>query len=152
MEAVLQFLKERDDAWEKLRAFGAKFGATGYYGTERGISSVEIETGECPDGWRPVKGMWRYFTPRATTKEGKELKKEMRALGVPNSGRLEELLGAGWGAYIVGLTIYHVGLEKVGDALILTVPNCNKKWPTDDPGCIPLKTSEYWALKEAIST
>lgn len=103
--------------------------------------------GAAPDGWRKSKAC---FKPDGRRKEGRELIKRFDALprGIEPpafSSMLTKAMDIDftfWGDGGVSWTIY----EHHGASYILSVPASLKI--TAIPGCVELKMSDYWKLRE----
>jgi hypothetical protein len=146
LEAVNRFREKHKAAMEELNAFGSRFGADGYYGSERSITGLRIPTG-CPDGWKQVT--YGYYAPMAKSKEGKALRAEMRKLCIPGADAFMSEFGMHSLDFMDGLTLYSMGFKNVGPHTIITVPKCGTTWTPPDEFCVPLKDSEYWSLVES---
>jgi hypothetical protein len=115
-----------------------------YVGLSRGS-----ETAPVPAGWRASK----HGLVPARGKAGKAIANRLAASPPPRIDRLcYDLIGA-WGVECPnttgrpGLLIRFIGLEEVGDVLVLRVP---AQCETAPPDAERLLTSEYWRMKEAI--
>lgn len=112
------------------------------------VSGIQFE-GEIPDGWRVRKGE-NFARPNKRTKAGRDAAERLKKLphGVCAAAFTDMLEDAFKTAYThhgeghIAWTAY----EKYGDVYVLSVPlGCNV---TPPPGCIELKMSEYWSLRE----
>jgi len=151
-----KWLKQRTAEIAALKAVKAKYGASGSYGNDRGVVGLLFKKGP-PTGWRPCRDEPTAFRP-PLGKAGKAIIKELAALKMSGAAEYHKLLSPKntLGFFDMpdsgtGFRLRFIVFEKHGDALVLLVPICadGKKWNPPDEHCVPLKTSQYWALKEA---
>lgn len=94
-----------------------------------------------------------YWAPNKRYKAGKELAKRLEEVRCPHSGSLTRQLVGDPFAYVNmgesgpggSIRFRMIGFHVIGDETILTVPAGG---PTP-PDAVRIKTSEYWALREA---
>lgn len=93
-------------------------------------------------GWRPLRGERDHWVPDRRTKASVGARQELAAL----AEKLVEF--EDFGHVVRGRSLI-VGprIESVGEKYVLCVP-IESKWTP--PDAIPIKTSEYWAMKEAL--
>ncbi len=137
----------REDAHALAKEVGAEGTVSGY--------SVDGFTfsGQAPTGWCSgrLRNGTRYYWPPKRKKADRELRSRMFNLRHPVARDFETMLGLKGGFLDVdgdGICIRHITFEHVGHTPIILVPACA---PADcvPPDAVPLKSSEYWALKES---
>jgi hypothetical protein len=152
LERTVAFFNERHEQLKARKAIIQELGAKGEYSNDNGISGLVFD--EPPQGWRPITGTI-YKPP--LTKEGKALTKRLKSLRVSGGREFHVAINGGAGGFgfmdftDAGMVISYIVYEKIGPDFILIVPDEPdeaRQWNPPD-SCEPLKTSEYWQLKEA---
>lgn len=152
-----KFMALRDSQWDARAKLCEEFGAKACYANEcRVVGLVFSPEKTPPAGWKQVKGEPGVFRPHG--RGFNELRKRMEQ-DYPFSGasKFQELVLGRDNPFefMDGMSMRFMIYEKIGQHLILLVPKLEKQaaWfegkfvPPDDK-CTPLKTSEYWRLKE----
>ncbi len=149
---TMTFIAERVQIAAVRDAYVETLGATDSYGNSQGITALEFEI--APLGWRPVKGERHIYRP-PNTKEGRVIRDRLASFKVPGARDYHRLVtGDGFG-YIGagdgrgGFAIHLITFEQIGNDFVLRVPDVDSGKTFAPKGCKPLKTSEYWSLKEA---
>lgn len=155
-DAISRFIKLRTEQLAARKAIQTEFAATGTYGNDHGLVGLVFD--QAPEGWRAIKGEPTAYRP-PLGKAGKEIKKRMGKLPFAGAREFQAMvLGKDdMFRFMSGLSIHWMTFEIVGPVQILIVPKSSKpavegaevQWQPPDEHCIPLKTSEYWAIKEA---
>lgn len=155
--AIDQFVALRKQQRDARTAFEKEFGAKGTYGNDRGLDGLVFDEGKAPEGWRPVRNVPTVYRP-PLGKVGREIKERMQRLPLAGGREFQAMvLGKDdMFRFMTSLTIHYIVFEYVGKHRILVVPKSNKPavesarhdWQPPDEHCVPLKMSEYWALKE----
>jgi len=156
-EALDKFISARKEAIAKRNVFLERYGATQLYWNRNGIASIVLETP--PEGWvRSRHGGWK---PDHRTKEGRALIKEMKAIRDLDYRDLQAAVIGNDSPFIFmeGMRCLFMGLESVNGTRILVVPDISETgggivrgegWIAPE-GCREIKTSEFYALKEAAA-
>jgi hypothetical protein len=152
-EILDAFFEERKIANKARTEFGERFGATGFYGSDRSITALKIQGG-CPDGWK--QEAHGYYSPKGSSKEAKAIREEMRELRIPGIEDLEQRFGLGWGAFMKLPKIYHLSIETIAGDYYIGVPDIeasgargSERYKPLDEFTVPIPRSQYWAAKEA---
>lgn len=136
---------------EARNAICKEFGASGTYANSRGVEGLVFEEGaKVPDNWKSIDRT--TYAPRGGTKAAKEARARLRNLPLVDASDFqEEVLGKGQSLkFFYGMAIHYMTFENIGSRLILTVPNIKSDpWTPPDAETVPLKTSEYWLIKES---
>lgn len=154
LKAKKRFLAKVDAATAARNEVKKEFGAKGTYGSEDGVFGLVFDTP--PPKWRPVPHQENVYKP-PLGKEGKVISDRLKTLTMPTAGHFHREVqngqgGRGWIEFSdCGGSVFYMGYETHSGILVLTVPICEEggAWTPPDEHCIPLKTSEYWQLKEA---
>ena len=142
---------KRTACFEASSRLQTKYGATHTYFSPFGrVLGFALPDGaKLPEGWRWEPKFGGVIVPDKRSKVGKQAAQELKELPQSISGwslgdDLTEALGEEyvWRGDSRWLT---PGYEKLGDTWVLTVPS---KCRVSPPGCVELKMSEYYALKE----
>ena len=144
--------KNQDARWEYSKRMGAK----GPYMHDRGIVGLSFKASEdIPDGWKKDKddGYYVIAVPDKRKKAGKLAAKEMADHGplweLGDFYRLVEM--SHYGIYDGrGMMLGNPGAHKIGDEWFVSIHAGEhlKDWKKPDD-LKQIKTSEYWAAKEA---
>nr|WP_320132357.1 hypothetical protein [uncultured Holophaga sp.] len=145
LEAVKAWDALRQAAMGAFAAFFDKAGITKAEGTRTGhIFYTEGQADPLIPGFRhPARSSGWIFDRK--TPEGKALAEEWASFYLPHASDLE----VGVSPVMAGMRVHFAVPELVGDAWVLSCPClCGK--PKPEPfDSTPIKTSEYWAMKEA---
>ena len=154
MEAINQWQKMNNEAWDALSALTEKYGA-GKEVLQSGKNILAMCFKHDPGrGWCPEPYRKGCYKPHRGTKEGKEIARQMNAIKIPDSFTFAKLIGGG--AFIVnGNRWGNISFEKVDDNFIVSVPVGSSDHHDNDGSFVPpdatrLKLSEYYALKEKL--
>lgn len=135
--------------------FMKEFKASGTYGSRTSLHGLVFDGKDKPPvGWIKERGTSSVWKPGGPSKEAKAIRQRMRNLPMYDLQRLtDDIVGpkkGGHMAFMEGLSIRYMVLDKIGNTTILMVPKIEKQkdWMPPDNMCIPLKNSEYWAMKE----
>lgn len=155
-DAISRFIELRTEQLAARKAIEKEFGARGTYGNDRGLVGLVFD--KAPEGWRAIKGEPTAYRPPLGN-AGKEIKNRMGKLPFAGAREFQAMvLGEDdMFRFMSGLSIHYMTFECVGEIRVLKVPKSDKpaveqaaeQWQPPDGHCIPLKTSEYWAIKEA---
>lgn len=144
----------REERFERLKAFVAKWGADEYmaseHGNTRSISGLMWPKGkDIPEGWRrsEVYDCDRIvIVPHRGKKAGKEVAKELSATNKAEFPRAEDFFdGETW--VVTGRAMYTPAYGSIGGMDVVVIHKESKAKPIDGLREIPL--SEYYAAKEA---
>ena len=140
-----------------------KYGTTQYYANSKKIFSFRFKDQDIPKDWVycSKSGGWK---PNSRTKAGKQ---EITSWKLPlaDSNDLTYSIIRQENPFFFMDNYRHcrfMGVEKVDGKFILHVPRISKpkedeagwagyNWSPPDDGAKELKTSEYWAMKEAVT-
>lgn len=156
LEVCQQIAAEREKAYEETRALMKELGATNAIGAPR-IRGLKFPEGKAPDGWRSyAKGHRDYLLPSKQRKDLALLRERITTIHLPGAENLSSRLGIPWcitneTGHNGGSVILFVTYETIGDKIILVVPVDHKGEFGTPPDARPIKTSEYWLLKEAAA-
>lgn len=147
MAAIETWRKEYQEGVAARTAFMREFGAKEALATSSGIIALKFEDkSKVPDGW--VKANRKHgvdsYVPGKTIGD---VKLRMNGIRCPSSDRFQGLCGLDPLAFFDNMCIHTMGFEVCGSTFILTVPKVGS-WTPPDEHCIPLKTSEYWKIRE----
>lgn len=140
-----KFNAEYKEVWESWKAFANKYKVDDLYANNR-LMGLIFDEKKPPKGWvSPRKIPHNVYKP-ARTKDCMEAYNELKALSSkPDGIHFAGLLGID--CVFKGHAMYMPVMETVGDEFILTLHVDNEV----PEGVIPMKTSEYWAMKEALN-
>lgn len=138
-----EYKQTQRNAWKEFaKRFGAKdVYAISYSGGSAAVFGLKFG-GTVPEGWVKKYGKFGdYWKPNHRTKSGKALIEELESLRIsgPPADAGNDYLGEG--------RLFTPGHEKIGDQFIISQHEKAKP----PPDAVPLKRSEYWAMKEAKS-
>ncbi len=155
MEAYQRFVEKRQAQQLARRAVQVEFGASGFYGNDRGLVGLTFKKPR--EGWRPIRGASTARKP-PLGKEGRGISERLKKLSLAGAKEFQaEVTGSDNPfRFMAGMTCHFMVYDKIGDTLILEVPEVvnpgvksgEGEWQPPDEHCVPLKKSEYWALKE----
>lgn len=170
LAAHRRFIATRTTQGAARRAERDKWGATGIFANSQGVAGLffqddeEVKSGPVPEGWQQVVSMHNVYAPDVRTKAGKAIMAEWKKLRFANAEDFQAgVLGKRDPFYFMEFpSVRYMTYELVDDKVILLVPKttirqtaCNNaatgkghKWQPPDAGCVELKASEYWKLKE----
>ena len=147
---VREFFAKRGEAFTQANAIAKEVGGDRPAVGHR-ISGITFKA--VPHGWtekgRTGDGI-PYYLPLRKSKAGKELASRIEAVRIPGAVDLHSEFtrdGGHLSSEGLGITINYISAQIIGGKAVITVPNGMDFVP---PDCTPLKTSEYWALKEAL--
>lgn len=151
MAAIEAWRKEYREGTAARTAFMREFGSTEALVSSGGIIALKFEDkSKVPTGWIKVKKHGsNAYVPGKTTEELKRLKIRMNGIRCPSNDLFQALCGAGPLDFFSNMCIRTMGFESYGSTFILTVPKMEAgQWNSPDEYCTPLKTSEYWKIRE----
>jgi hypothetical protein len=157
MDALNKWKAEYTVKRDARNAAMEEFGADKYFGNSAGLQGLVFTPGKEPEGWEKVRGHYDVYKPTGKTKAGRELRRRLARLDVPDALQFQRyVLGEKTDnpfRFMDGLSMYYMVFETIGEVTILKVPKTPQKdqWTPPDDQCIPLKTSEYWQIKESES-
>jgi hypothetical protein len=158
MEAVLAFKSAHFAQQQEREHIMRYFKATGFLGNNRTLVGLVFDPpAKPPENWKPIKGAENCYKP-PMGKKWADARKQLACSSIPGGSDFADLLGMGGvmtGDGNGNLVIRYPGFENFDGTLVLVVPDIDSdksKWQPPDDGCKPLKTSEYWAIKEAAQT
>ena len=147
LEAVLAWKAKRDAAMAAYGAIFEKMGIRHANGTRTGHTFLMEGDGQPKaPGLRLETGSRITWVFDRKTPEGKALAKAWGAIYAPGLGDLR----FGSDALISGMHMYHPNIDQVGEAWIIGVPYHKPKDLKAPWDAEAIKTSEFWAMKEAI--
>lgn len=155
MTALERWKAKRAELTEARRRIEQEFEADGLYGNSAGLQGLVFPKGNPPQGWERIRNQIDVYRPTARTKEGKALRKRLSELKQVDALQFQtEVLGEDRDnpfRFMDGLSMHYMTFETIGDVVILRVPKTkpSDEWTPPDEFCIPLKTSEYWQIKES---
>lgn len=158
MAALERWKAKRAECTEARRVIEQEFGANGIYGNSAGLQGLVFPKGNPPPGWDRLRHHIDVYRPTGKTKEGKALRKRLQSLKQVDALQFQtEVLGEDRDnpfRFMDGLSMRYMTFETVGDVVILRVPKTkpSDEWTPPDEFCMPLKTSEYWQIKESHTT
>lgn len=147
---------------KERRALLKKYQANGWYGGNSGLHGLSFKSiDKVPRGWVKLEGM--VYKPSGKSKEGRLARAELALSRVADYSDLTTALTGSNFTFNersrsrtgTGIRIRYLCCEWLGGDWILHVPLLgdeqvieSRKWQVPE-GCIPMKASEYWLLKEA---
>jgi hypothetical protein len=141
LAAIIDYIERRKAAQKQHKAFADKFGATSWtigHSSFGDISVIGLNfDASAPEGWKQTKvrgSIQAYLVPTS-----RKIKKEMESLRIYGPGK-----EAG-SAHFTGASMFTPGFELLGTDYVIK----QHEKATPPPDAIPLKRSEYWAMKEA---
>lgn len=150
---VRGFFARRAAAMNAANDLAKSLGGDGAVGSRR-VVGILFKSG-APDGWT-VKGRTNkgesFCMPLRKSKAGKELAARISALCIPDGSDLHTEFsrdGGHMSSEGLSITINYISAEIRGGKVIVSVPHGMDFVPPDSA---PLKTSEYWAIKELADT
>jgi hypothetical protein len=155
-----KFQDLRKVQWEARQNLCKEFGAETTYANQSEVVGLVFNDGQTPpDGWKQVSGEPTVFKPHGNTAAMKAVRKRMREdYPLCDARKFQELvIGTDNVFYFMdGMSMRYMVFETISENLLLLVPkveggDSKGKWIPPDDGCIPLKTSEYWQLKESVA-
>jgi hypothetical protein len=153
MEAIIAWQKISAEAWAKAEKIIEELGAgPNLLKTSFGIAGLCFEK-DPGKAWKPVRGYGEgIYYPDKRIKEGKDIAKRLKEIEFPGSRTFASLIGGGF-FIISGNRWGSISFEEIGDAYIISIPIGKQEQSSDasfvPPDTLPLKLSEYYALKEA---
>lgn len=155
LEFAQHIHQERREARATLDELLREVGAIEAYGQPRIVGLEFPPDKPKPDGWKSyARDMSKALMPDKRRKDLSEIRKRIEAIMFPGSVELHRRLGFDWcitneeARRGSGNVILFTSAETIGDQVILAVPvdhNGKHGTPVDAE---PIKTSEYWRLKE----
>jgi len=157
-EAIQQILADRTAMFILVEALVERLGAKSAI-WKHSIVGFIFEDGKAPEGWKnkgKVSGQ-SFYAPEKRKKADRELWKEFGSFSRDAfRDAINTLLtGSGWGV-MNGMKIRSCMMEKIGGVRVVGIPTGENDKPghkennhTLPDGITPLKTSEYYALKES---
>lgn len=148
--AIDRFLSRATAQLDARLAEAKRWGGSATYGDSRKIVGVQFDSDQKPpEGW-VTKGPAGVFAPSRRTKEGREIFKRWTTMRLDGAAELQdEVMGKDEGLRFMDFpSIRYITFERIGDAIILKVPNIGNPWKPPDARCAEIPTSEYWCLKE----
>lgn len=151
-QIVRDFFARRAAAFDAANALANEVGGMAGAVSYRMVGVVF--DGDPPAGWTKrgeASGGKPYYAPLRKSKAGKEIHRRMADVYPPRAGDLHHEFVQDGGVLEqdgANVMISYISAEIVGESAILTVPASMDFSP---PDALPLKTSEYWALKERVS-
>ena len=143
LEAILKWQKDRIEIHRRRIEFAKKHGTDEVFSTVctlRGSTIFGlIFKSDPPKPWKKAKGNGIDYWKPDNSKAGKEIAKELKSLYIGSPG---EDVG---GSYIAEGRFWTPGFQMLGGEWI--VSHHEKAKPPID--AIPMKRSEFWAMKEA---
>lgn len=136
-KAMMQFM---EDVGTERISFG---------GGHRGNAEFHFETGKEPKVTGLRKDRYGNWLFDKKSPEGKALYARFSKLHIPSNSSLTDKLKTG--TIYADMHIHYVASEKVAGVWILSVPHLKGKECGCPPDAEPIKTSAYWALKEAAA-
>lgn len=144
----------------EIEQIKAEFGAKGVMRMSTRISGLVFDADAAPAGWRKDYGAGtRFYAPYRKTKADKAIWAKFHAVKIPDASTFSALIGMGGGIMTGpgssghGFTISYAFYEMLSDGrMVITIPlpeAGSEAAPFVPPDCVPLKVSEYFALKEA---
>lgn len=137
------------------RALLVELNASSLLGNNRRIVGVKFN-GEPLEGWSSAKDFPGYYKPSGNSKAMKAMREKLAGYSLNGAQEFQaEVLGIDNPfSFMDGQYIRFMAFERIGDIKILLVPNCacgdfKGGWNPPDEFCVPLKNSEYWAIKES---
>lgn len=162
LEAATKALAEWTAAVDRMNALCERVGASHPVRRGKVVSGFAFVGKEVPDGWRDIGGIEmeergvRVYAPKRTTKAGRALLEEMAAAGFDGHAALNVALGLHasgvMSAVGLGFSLRSATAEIIDGKCVIGIPLVDGKLPGEPPpDAVPLKLSEYYALKEAAA-
>lgn len=149
---VAQFIEDMKAVRKSWKSFLDKHGGKERWTQGSRVVGLSFE-GESPEGWyRPRDCPAGCYRPYANRKASKEAYAEFKALPfMPGGSQFSARIGfestSGPASGGRGMMIYWASFEEVSGETLISLPENGEPVP----GCIPLKNSEYWQMKEAAA-
>jgi hypothetical protein len=163
LTAIDEMNEEHKTLTKERKRVVEKYGAKGCVVGNSGCSGLIFED-EPPANWTKSKESRRTcYLPGKRVEGWQEKRDEIKALRIVDSRTLQEKLTGRDDPFrfMCNSHSYFMAYEKIGDLKILTVPDVkatkdesqsggifnNEPWEAPE-GCRPIKTSEYYRIKE----
>lgn len=148
LEAVQAWLAKRQAGLDAVTAIFNETGSNRARGNGAGLEIYMDSSDQKPAmvGWRRMARTSMGWVPDRKTAEGKALVQRLRSTYIPTGMELSV------GCSMVigdGMRCYSAVPEQVGDVLVIAVPYVKAEDIQTPWDAEPLKTSEFWAMKEA---
>lgn len=157
LEAVRSIQADRKAGYKARLDYAKSLGAVGMYGSDSSFGCFYFKDGTAPPGWRKSTRVDRdeekladAYVPDKRLKAGKAIGKQIygnKTYHIPDGMDFSSRIG--FNVFIREMAMHYASFETVGEVVVLHVPIDPEKPAFVPPDAAPLKTSEYWALKEA---
>ncbi len=146
IDAISKFQKNHGKVNKTISVFMEKWGCTSgeYIRSFGSVTGIQLD--EKPKGWIEVDH--KYYRPHSKLRISKEVRDEFNSLPlIPTSDDLAKHLGLRT-RVINGRKLLGVGLDEFNGAKVLAIPVDDDGYFDQPEGCVELRMSEYWKLKE----
>ncbi len=157
LSKIKAFQAESEKLNAEMKAFLARFGAVGSFGSNSGVEALDFDHGKHPEGWVQFRKRGNLFHRPTAKMEGGALLKEMRALRHVNHYTLQKhLTGSSSSFDYMGQDCcgYCICMEYIGETpmLMIPVPACGfaqkgAQLVMPDTGVVLLTEADYYQLK-----